>query len=258
MYNDQDRAFHCAVLCSIALHGVLLFGLSVLRDPENRAPAPGPIVARLVQPAPSAAPAAAPRPEPVKPSAQEKPPPAVKVPAVKPVRPRPLAKKAETKAPARAAPAPSAPVTEPVAEAPPAPPAPSAAPAPAGPPAAAVARVEPTPAPAPPGAEAFYAGSLARYRLQLISAARKYKRYPRAAMDNNWEGDVVVRMVIGANGMISALSVKSSSGHQVLDQQAIEMFKRAKPLVQIPPALRGREFSIELRAIYSLKDQESS
>lgn len=255
MYNDQDRAFHYAVLFSIALHGVLLFGLSALRDPENRAPAPGPIVARLVQPAPPAAPAAAPQPEPAKPSAQEKPPPAVKpVPAVKP---RPLAKP-EAKTPARAVPTPSAPVTEPVAEAPPSVPAPSAVPAPAGPPA--VARVEPTPAPAaaPPGAEAFDAGSLAQYRLQLISAARKYKRYPRAAMDNNWEGDVVVRMVIGANGMISALSVKSSSGYQVLDQQALEMFKRAKPLVQIPPALRGKEFSIELRAIYSLKDQESS
>ena len=100
-------------------------------------------------------------------------------------------------------------------------------------------------------------GSLAQYRLQLISAARKYKRYPRVAMDNNWEGDVVVRMVIGANGMISALSIKTSSGHEVLDQQALEMFKRAKPMVQIPPSLRGKEFILELKAIYNLKDQDS-
>jgi protein TonB len=121
-----------------------------------------------------------------------------------------------------------------------------------------VAKVDPTPAPASASAEAFDAGSLAQYRLQIISAARKYKRYPRVAMDNNWEGDVVVRMVVGANGIISELSVKSSSGHEVLDQQALDMFKRAKPLVQIPPALRGKEFTIELRAIYSLKDQESS
>ena len=121
-----------------------------------------------------------------------------------------------------------------------------------------MAKVDPAPAATPPSAEPFDTGSLAQYRLQLISAARKYKRYPRVAMDNNWEGDVVVRMVIGANGMITALSVKTSSGHEVLDQQALEMFKRAKPLVQIPPALRGKEFTIELRAIYSLKDQDSS
>ena len=120
-----------------------------------------------------------------------------------------------------------------------------------------MARADPAPAPASPSLEAVDAGSLAQYRLQLISVARKYKRYPRIAMDNNWEGGVVVRMVIGAGGMISALSIKTSSGHEVLDQQAIEMFKKATPQVQIPPALRGKEFAIEVRAIYSLKDQDS-
>jgi protein TonB len=131
----------------------------------------------------------------------------------------------------------------------------SAAPAAAPPAPAVLASVDP--APASPSIEALDSGSLAQYRLQLISTARKYKRYPRVAMDNNWEGDVVVRMVIGPNGMISALSVKSSSGHEVLDQQALEMFKKAKPLVQIPAALRGKEFIVELRAIYNLKDQDS-
>ncbi len=250
-YNDQNRAFHYAVLFSIALHGALLAVLSTLPAPESRAPAPGPITARLAEPLPAAAPPAAPptipQAEPIEPRAREKPSPPVKpAPAVKP---RPVAK-AQSKAPATVAPPePSAPAAEPVLEGPP-PPGP--------PPATSVARADPTPAPGAPSAETFDAGSLAQYRLQLISAARKYKRYPRAAMDNNWEGDVVVRMVIGANGMITALSVKSSSGHEVLDRQALEMFKRAKPLVQIPPALRGREFTIELRAIYSLKDQESS
>jgi protein TonB len=106
-------------------------------------------------------------------------------------------------------------------------------------------------------AEAPDAGTLAQYRLQLISAAKRYKRYPRVAMDNNWEGDVVVRMVIGANGMLTSVSVKTGSGHEVLDSQALEMFKRATPLVPIPSALRGKEFSIELRAIYNLRDQDS-
>ena len=255
MYNDQDRVFHYAVLFSVALHGVLLFGISGVRDSATRVAPPGPIVARLVQP-PAAPPAATPQAEPVKPQAEEKPPPP---PAVKPVpapKPRPVAK-AEPRPPAPRPVPPSAPAVEAAPEAPPSSAVPSAAPAPAAPPAA-VAKVDPAPAETPPGAESSDGGSLAQYRLQLISAARKYKRYPRVAMDNNWEGDVVVRMVIGANGMITALSVKSSSGHDVLDQQALEMFKRAKPMVQIPPALRGKEFTIELRAIYSLKDQESS
>jgi protein TonB len=242
MYSDPNRAFHYAVVASIVLHGLLLFGFSQ-RDPAKRAAPPAPLIARLAQP-PAAEPAPAPpQAEPVKPQPREKRPPATK--------PSPVAK-AEPKAtlppPAPAA-APAAPVSESAETTPAASSAPSAPPI--------VARADPAPAPASPSVEAMDTGSLAQYRLLLISMARKYKRYPRVAMDNNWEGDVVVRMVIGANGMISALSIKTSSGHEVLDQQALEMFRKAKPLVQIPAALRGKEFTIELRAIYNLKDQDS-
>ncbi len=87
--------------------------------------------------------------------------------------------------------------------------------------------------------------------------ARKYKRYPRAALDNNWEGRAIVRMVIGANGMIASLTVVSSAGHEILDKQALDMLQKAKPRVQIPAGLRGKEFAIEIPVIYNLKDQAS-
>jgi len=76
------------------------------------------------------------------------------------------------------------------------------------------------------------------------------------AVDNNWEGTVEVTMVVAANGVISSISVKTSSGYKTLDDQALEMFRRAKPLVAIPPALRGKEFTVVLRAIYSLREGE--
>jgi len=100
-------------------------------------------------------------------------------------------------------------------------------------------------------------GVLDRYRLQILTAAARFKRYPRSAIDNNWEGEVVVRMAIGADGRIAALGIKSSSGHEILDRQALEMFRIAKPFVLLPPELAGREFELELRAIYGLKDQGS-
>jgi protein TonB len=93
--------------------------------------------------------------------------------------------------------------------------------------------------------------------MDLISMARRYKRYPRVALDNNWEGRVVVRMLIGANGMIASLQVTASSGHDVLDEQALDMIRKAKPLVPIPPAMRGREFPVEIPVHYNLKDQDS-
>jgi len=95
---------------------------------------------------------------------------------------------------------------------------------------------------------------IAYYRLQVIGAARRYKRYPRAAMDNQWEGAAVVTMVIGADGRIREMTISHSSGHELLDRQAIDMFRKAKPLVPIPAALRGREFRVMLKAIYSLRD----
>ena len=243
MHSDQNRAFNFAVLASIVFHAALLFGFAP-RDASKRAAPPAPIVARLAQP-----PAAEPAPAPVSSTPE-----AVQSPPVKP-----RAKSAPAKKPAPKTARAEAPAPEPLPAPPPAPvidAAPDPVPAlPAAPPV--VAQADPAPAPASPSVEAVDAGSLAQYRLQLISIARKYKRYPRVATDNNWEGGVVVRLVIGASGMISALSIKTSSGHEVLDQQALEMFKKATPLVQIPPALRGKEFAIELRAIYSLKDQDS-
>jgi protein TonB len=256
MPGRDDRAFHYAVLASVALHGAALLAFPGLRVPARPAVAV-PIVARLLSPEPSSAPAPAPAVEPraaeVPLPRAQKPPPTRPAPAAKP---RPVAKPAPEAAPAPPQPSPAPREAETQA---PAETVPAAAPAPAPEPAGgAVAKAESGAATAAAASALADAGSLAQYRLQLIGAARKYKRYPRAAMDNNWEGDVVVRMVIGADGSLSALTVKSSSGHEILDRQALDMFKRAKSLVQIPPALRGREFAIELRAIYNLRDQESS
>jgi len=117
----------------------------------------------------------------------------------------------------------------------------------------AVASAAPLPALAS-SAPSVDADVLARYRLQVIGAARRYKHYPRAAMDNQWEGAAVVTMVIGANGKIREMAISHSSGHELLDRQAIDMFRKAKPLVPIPAALRGREFRVMLKAIYNLRE----
>jgi protein TonB len=241
MNSDPNRAFNYAVLASLVLHGLLLFGIS--QRERARATDPQiPIIARLVEPA-APAPVAAAAP------AQSE-----------PVKPRPRATPAAPKPVAKEAPAPEAePAPEAAAEEPPVSQVQSVAPVPApvAPPAIAAAGPA-AETPPPPAAEALAdPGSLAQYRLLLISAASKYKRYPRIAMDNNWEGDVVVRMAVGANGRLAALTIQSSSGHAVLDQQALEMFKKASAVVQVPPALRGKEFAFEVRAIYNLKDQDS-
>ena len=246
MYREQNRAFSYAVLTSVVLHGALLWGVSPNPRPLLAEVELGPLVARLVDPpapAPAAAPPAPPKAQPEKREPRR----ARTAPAAKPVAEAPPAPVIEPPSPPAPAPEPALPQTvEPVAPAPPV-----------------TARAEPSPVPAEaPAARAAPspidpAASVARYRLQLIGAARKYKRYPRLAMENNWEGDVVVRMAFGGNGLLAGLTVQSSSGYSVLDRQALEMFRHAAKTIEVPPALRGREFSFEVRAIYNLRDQDS-
>ena len=251
MYRQEQRAFSYAVLASIVLHGALLFGVSQRsRPPLAQAELP-PLVARLVEP-PAPAPVAS-LPQPPQPprSEPEKPKPR---PRAAPV-PKPIAK-AEQASVAQPMPEPPAEKAAPEERSEPMVPAPVT-------PVPEVARADPSPA-APATARSSQvaepapaAESLAQYRQQLLGAARKYKRYPRLAMENNWEGDVVVRMAFGGNGLLAGLTIQTSSGYAVLDQQALEMFKQAAKRVDVPPALRGREFSFEVRAIYNLRDQDS-
>jgi protein TonB len=239
----MNRTLHYAIALSIALHGVMLFGLSPERRAGKPAAPPPPLEARLVEPP------APPAPPPPAPPAPPPPPPPPKVEPVKPAPPpRPAVKPI-------ARPKPPPPVARPAPEPQPeSEPEPARQPPPASPP---IARIEPAPAPAPgPTAEQLEAVTREQYRLELINAARGHNRYPPLARENNWEGEVRVRMQIGADGAVS-LGVEKSSGHPVLDRQAVEMFRRAQAQVPVPASLRGKALSFELRAIYNLKDQVS-
>jgi protein TonB len=96
-------------------------------------------------------------------------------------------------------------------------------------------------------------GTLDQYRLALIGVARKYKRYPAQAIEKGWQGRVEVRLIVGANGMMQSASIKSSSGYEILDNQALDMLKKAKPLTPIPAALSGREFIVDVPVIFDLQ-----
>jgi periplasmic protein TonB len=233
---DDSRAFHYALAASLALHALLLLALPDLVDTARRAASiPPQIIARLMEPEPA---------------------PPVPVPAPPVQAPTPPVPPEKKKAPAARKPAPviSTPQPEPTPSIPAAPP-PVAADAPALEPAPPVAAVQSQPAPQPTPPPAQPAESLSRdqYRLQLIDEARRHKRYPPLARENNWQGDVRVDVAIAANGR-PTVTLKGSSGYEVLDRQALDMFAQAARSVPVPPALRGKEFSFEVRAVYDLED----
>jgi protein TonB len=56
------------------------------------------------------------------------------------------------------------------------------------------------------------------------------RHYPSTAKLNGWEGKVVLKVSIGPDGHLKGVEVVESSGHDALDQAAIEVVRRACPL----------------------------
>ncbi|CUS37567.1 energy transducer TonB [Candidatus Nitrospira nitrificans] len=67
-------------------------------------------------------------------------------------------------------------------------------------------------------------GDMVRKRIEEL------KRYPTLARENHWEGRVVVQAVIKADGTVGDLTVAESSGHALLDQDALVVMRKASPL----------------------------
>jgi protein TonB len=64
----------------------------------------------------------------------------------------------------------------------------------------------------------------------LWDRVARLKRYPHSARLNHLEGRVVVRAVITESGELAEVDVTESSGHQILDEDALEVIRRACPL----------------------------
>ena len=253
----EERALLWCVLASIALHALVLLGISSRRAPAPPADIVLVLTAKLEPFA--APPPLAPLPPPPRPEPAMAPRPAMTKPIAEPT-PAPIRAPAPAPAPQKSAPAEAELAPQP--ESAPAPPSSVASAAqPSGPvqgkPATPMPRGTPATEPAARSGDEADTGTLAQYRLALIVATRRYKRYPAIALEKGWQGKVEVRMVIGANGMVASASIKASSGHAILDNQALDMLHKGKTTVPVPASLRGREFDIEVPVIFSLDNPNS-
>ncbi len=241
-HGGNRHALEYAIAASLALHALALLSLPSLPSMATRpVRAQPPLEARLV-PEPRVEP---PRPPPPEVETKPQPPQALRP---VPAKPRP-ARKLMIKRPQPAAEPAPAPVVVPP---PPQPSAPVASPlpaAPAAPPVAAPPPVRSAPAP-------DTASLVERYRAAIIEQAKRYKRYPRFARDNGWEGRVNVRMAIAPDGAIAALRVTHGTGFQILDDQALEMVRSAKQDAVIPDGLRGRRYSVDIPVVFNLRDAD--
>lgn len=94
-------------------------------------------------------------------------------------------------------------------------------------------------------------GIVAKYRLEIISSAKQFRRYPPIARENGWQGRAEVRVSFeGARQ--PAVMISKSSGYALLDRQALETLSKA--LAPLPPLLLGRSFELDFPVVFSLED----
>lgn len=76
--------------------------------------------------------------------------------------------------------------------------------------------------------------------------------YPAEALARGLEGTVRVTVVIGPDGRVKSASIAVSSGHPLLDAEAVRKVRDAEGLPVPPALLRGREFSLVLPIAFRL------
>ncbi|WP_020722890.1 energy transducer TonB [Novispirillum itersonii] len=247
--SPRPRWAAAGTAASLVVHGGLLGVLvwGTLREPPPpQMPSEQPVEMVFVAPPPPPAP---PVPQPVTEPPPEPPPPQP-VPPEPPViePPPPVITSAAAVAPPLAKP-PEKKKPPPKKKEPPPPPAP-AAPVPVVETPPVQAPVSPAP-PAPPqirgpvSATPDYLG-LASAHLQ------KYRDYPRAAQRRGIQGRGAVLIVLGRDGHVRSVTVRQSTGSDLLDEAMLKTVERANPLPPNPQA-DGPDLELLLPFDYGLR-----
>jgi protein TonB len=131
------------------------------------------------------------------------------------------------------------PKPKPVEKRPPKPPQPKvAAPQAAPQQAATAAAPAPGASPQPPSA------SLPTWKGLLLRHLERHKRYPREAQRRREEGVTYVRFTMSRDGRVLAVRTERAAGIASLDQEGIDLLRRAQPLPPLPSDQPGE--SLEL------------
>jgi protein TonB len=106
----------------------------------------------------------------------------------------------------------------------------------------------------PAVAEGVDAEGLRSYRLALAREAKGHKRFPTRAIEAGWTGTTELRVSVSADGMAPIVRLEKSSGHDALDNAALDMLRNALPTTPVPPSLRGRTFVVNLPVVFELPE----
>jgi protein TonB len=93
---------------------------------------------------------------------------------------------------------------------------------------------------------------LANYTKTISGQVGRLKRYPSIARLRGWQGTAVISIQLAADGSVLQVRVEQSSGHDVLDSQALAMVRQAEPLPPYPEQHDGDPLTVRLPIVFAL------
>jgi protein TonB len=95
---------------------------------------------------------------------------------------------------------------------------------------------------------------LLTFSQSISKQIKRYQKYPPPAQRRGWEGTAEVLLQIAADGNVTGITLGKSSGHAILDEEALNMVRRASPLPAAPPDLRGRALVVTVPIVFRLQN----
>lgn len=89
------------------------------------------------------------------------------------------------------------------------------------------------------------------YGQLLYDMVGKNKQYPQLAIRRNWEGTVTISARVSM-GKVVEISMLDSSGHKVLDEQALKMVKKAVEQLPVQENLARKSFTVVIPVDFHL------
>ena len=91
------------------------------------------------------------------------------------------------------------------------------------------------------------------YTNQLTRAIAKQKKYPKIAQMRQWQGEVLLNIEIDPQGTLVKADILEESRYKILNNEAIDMVKRASPFPQPPEELRLKNFTVLVPISFKLE-----
>ena len=92
----------------------------------------------------------------------------------------------------------------------------------------------------------------ASWENSVVKHLQRYKRYPSEALSHSEEGIVLLSFSIDRSGHVLDRHIARSSGHPDLDEEVLDMIKRAEPLPAFPASMSQPQLDLTVPIRFSM------